>query len=80
MSKSIFTRQQELLQQMLRDARSQAGLTQAELAKRLAHPQSFISKYESGERLLDIVELRHVCRSLGISLVDFVQRWEEQLR
>jgi transcriptional regulator with XRE-family HTH domain len=50
----------------LSDARRSAGLTQAEVAKRLKKPQSFVSKYESGERNLDVVEFLQVCRSLGI--------------
>lgn len=41
----------------LREARRQAGLTQAEAARRLGKPQSFLSKCESGERRVDFVEL-----------------------
>lgn len=41
----------------LRDARRRAGLTQAEAARRLGKPQSFLSKCESGERRVDFIEL-----------------------
>ena len=41
----------------LLEARRQAGLTQAEAARRLGKPQSFLSKCESGERRVDFVEL-----------------------
>lgn len=41
----------------LRAARREAGLTQAEVARRLGRPQSFVSKCESGERRVDVVEL-----------------------
>ncbi|HEV3074647.1 MAG TPA: helix-turn-helix transcriptional regulator [Thermoanaerobaculia bacterium] len=41
----------------LRDARKQAGLTQAEVAARIERPQSFVSKCESGERRIDPTEL-----------------------
>jgi transcriptional regulator with XRE-family HTH domain len=41
----------------LREARRQAGLTQAEVAQKLGKPQSFVSKCESGERRVDVVEL-----------------------
>ena len=41
----------------LREARRQAGLTQAEASRRLGKHQSFLSKCESGERRVDFVEL-----------------------
>ncbi len=40
---------------------------------------SFVSKYESGERRLDLIELREICEALKISLADFVNRFEESL-
>ena len=64
----------EALLGALREARSEVGLTQAELAARLGRPQSFVSKYESGERRLDLIELSDVCTALGISLESFVSR------
>jgi transcriptional regulator with XRE-family HTH domain len=71
---------QEQLQTLLRLARTGAGLTQADVAQRMGQPQSFVSKYESGERRLDILELRNVCQALGISLTHFVKRLESALR
>jgi transcriptional regulator with XRE-family HTH domain len=64
----------EALLDALREARSEVGLTQAELAARLGRPQSFVNKYESGERRLDLIELSEVCKALGISLESFVSR------
>ncbi len=72
---SRFTRQR--LQGLLREARTAAGLRQADLARRLGKPQSFVSKYESGERRLDLVELRQVCAAIGISLEELVRRFED---
>jgi transcriptional regulator with XRE-family HTH domain len=77
--KSIFTEQQERLQQLLRTVREEKGLTQVELAAALDKPQSFVSKIESGERRLDLVELREVCRAMDISLAAFVERFEDGL-
>ena len=37
-------------------------------------PQSFVSKYESGERQLDVIELRHVLEAIGTTLECFVSR------
>lgn len=42
------------------------ALTQAQVAQRLKRPQSFVSKYESGERQLDVVEFVAVCKALGV--------------
>lgn len=42
-------------------------MTQADVARKLKKPQSFVSKYESGERYLDVVEFAAVCRAVGVS-------------
>lgn len=74
MDKSIYSRRQEVLQGLLRDIRIEAGLRQVDLAARLGLPQSFVSKCESGERRLDLLELEQVCICCGITLIDFVVR------
>jgi transcriptional regulator with XRE-family HTH domain len=61
---------------LLRQMRLDAGLRQADLARKLRQPQSFVSKYESGERRIDILELREICSALGVSLTEFVRRLE----
>jgi len=76
MKKSIYSEQQEALIKLLRQIRIEKGLTQLDLAKILEQPQSFISKYESGERRIDLIELKFLCNALGISLIDFVNRFE----
>jgi transcriptional regulator with XRE-family HTH domain len=48
------------------EARVSASLTQAELAERLSRPQSFVSKYERGERRLDVIEFLEVSKAIGI--------------
>ena len=64
---------------LLRAARQEAGMRQVDLADRLRQPQSYVSKYESGERRLDLLELRQVCSALDISLEAFVHRLESAL-
>lgn len=54
------------LRSALAKARKIAGLTQTELAERLKRPQSFVSKYESGERRLDVIEFLEVCKALEV--------------
>ena len=51
-------------------------MRQVDMAKRLGKPQSFVSKYESGERRLDLLDLEDVCDALGISLSGFATRFE----
>ena len=76
MAKSIYSAGQEKLQKLLTETRESAGLTQVALAKKLKRPQSFVSKYESGERRLDLIELREICNALGVSLGVFVKKFE----
>ncbi|MGD0265861.1 MAG: helix-turn-helix transcriptional regulator [Candidatus Methylomirabilota bacterium] len=57
----------------LREARREAGLTQAVVAAKLHRPQSFVSKCESGERRVDVVELIEFARLYGKELTFFVR-------
>jgi transcriptional regulator with XRE-family HTH domain len=61
----------------LRELRISAGLTQETIAEHLNVPQSVVSRAEAGERRLDIVELYHLCSACGVSLTDFVKRFEK---
>ncbi len=65
---------------LLRELRQDAGLRQQDLAARLGEPQSFVSKYESGERRLDVLELIQICSALGISFGELVMKLEDRLR
>jgi transcriptional regulator with XRE-family HTH domain len=71
---------EEILRNLLIAVRSEAGLRQIDLAKRLGKPQSFVSKYESGERRLDLIELHKLCQALGISLVVLARKFEAALK
>ncbi|WP_338591244.1 helix-turn-helix transcriptional regulator [Shewanella khirikhana] len=59
----------------LKAMRKLAGLSQAQLAERLEKPQSFVSKYESGERQLRILELEAVCVACGTSSASFLEQF-----
>ncbi|QDK31737.1 multiprotein-bridging factor 1 family protein [Sphingomonas sp. IC081] len=66
MPSSLRSPQQDKLREVLIDARKNAKLTQAELAVRLSRPQSFVAKYELGERRIDVVEFVAVARAIGL--------------
>jgi transcriptional regulator with XRE-family HTH domain len=53
-----------LLEELIK-AREKADITQQELADMLKKPQSFVSKYENGERRLDIIELTQIADLIG---------------
>lgn len=66
MSRVLHSKTYVALRRMLADARREAALTQVDLAAKLDRPQSFVSKYENGERHLDVVEFIEVCAALGV--------------
>ena len=76
MQKSLRTPRQILLQSLLVEARKAKGLTQAELAETLNKPQSFVAKYENGERRIDVVEFVDITAALGVSVADLLARIE----
>ncbi len=55
-----------MLRELLSTARESSGLTQIDVANRLKKPQSYVSKYERGERRLDVVEFVDVARAMGM--------------
>jgi transcriptional regulator with XRE-family HTH domain len=79
MEKSIFTHEYRTLCRLLRESREKKGITQVQLAERLRETQSEISKFERGERRLDLVQLRQWCRATGVKLADFVRSFDEAL-
>lgn len=79
MKKTLFSEEHRTLIALLKQARSEAGITQAQLAQSLDVTQSFISKCERGERRLDIVELRAWCRALGVSFPAFALQYDQSI-
>lgn len=80
MQKSIHSARYAVFLRVLRNARQRAGLTQAEVARKIGETQTFVSKCERGERRIDVIELRTFCRAFGISLKQFVSRLEKAIR
>ena len=79
MKKTNRDSERKKLLELLKRIRQDKGIRQVELAEKLGVPQSFISKYESGDRRLDILELRQVCKAVGITLQELIRKLEESL-
>jgi transcriptional regulator with XRE-family HTH domain len=79
MLKFVGSAEQSILQNLLKRFRTDANLKQSELAEILNQSQSFVSKYESGERRLDLLELWQICQALNTTLSEFVVEFERQL-
>lgn len=77
--KSVFTKEYGQFLEKLIEARKAENLSQQELADKLGRPQSFVSKYERGERRLDVIEFLHVARALGLSATDIISKLERAL-
>lgn len=80
MSKAIHRKENEVLIQLIRTLRREAGLSQEQCCWKLGRPQSFMSDVERGVRRLDLVQVRDLCTVFGISLQEFVRRYDESLR
>jgi transcriptional regulator with XRE-family HTH domain len=64
------------LANLLRQFRIDANMRQIDMASKLDEPQSYVSRYESAEQRLDLIELRRICKVLGISLAELLERFE----
>lgn len=64
MAGSVQTEAYTQLRKALTELRREKGWSQAELAKRLGKPPSFVGKYELGERRLDVIELLVIVKAL----------------
>lgn len=74
MKKALYERSYAAFTELLKEERKNAGLTQAALAKKLRRPQSYVSKYERGDRRLDVIEFIEVARVIGFDPHDFLRK------
>jgi ribosome-binding protein aMBF1 (putative translation factor) len=80
MKKKIYMAQRNRMTDLLREVRLAGGLTQVELAARIEKDQAYVSRYENGQRRLDVLEVREICQAIGITLEEFVKRLEKVLK
>jgi len=67
MARTLHTTANKQFCKLLIAAREDAGLTQSDVAQHLDRPQSFVAKYEGGERRLDVLEFIDVCKAIGVN-------------
>lgn len=69
-----------IFRELLTAARTKQGLLQSDVAERIGKNQSFVSKYERGERRLDLPEFIELADALGIDTEDFIAQYRAQVR
>ncbi|MGB3265917.1 MAG: helix-turn-helix transcriptional regulator [Microcoleus sp.] len=72
--KSVFSHEYQIFRSCMIAARKDAQLTQESVAKSLKKPQSFVAKYENGERRLDVIEFLLVARVIGVDPCDIIRK------
>lgn len=80
MTRSLRTKPHDYLRKSLIEARRHAELTQVELAQRLGRAQSFVSKYETAERRLDVAEFVEVANVLRVDAAAIVAEMQRMTR
>ena len=74
MKKSIYSKKSRILQKALIAARQEAGMTQQEVADSLKRPQSFVAKYEKGDRRLDVIEFLALSEVINFDPVKILRK------
>jgi transcriptional regulator with XRE-family HTH domain len=78
MPSSLHSHRYKIFRSLLISAREKSGLTQVQIAEQLKKPQSFISKYERGERRVDFSEFVELADVLNIDIVKFVEAYRSE--
>jgi len=79
MGRYKWSLQEDILLRLLKDVRRESGLSGPVMQKMLGRPNSYIAKVESGEKRLDVLELREFCRVCGITTYEFTKRLDDRL-
>jgi transcriptional regulator with XRE-family HTH domain len=79
MPNPLRTHQNEVFLALLRDRRESLGLRQADLALRLGQTQATVSRVETGETRLDVIELRQWLKALNVSFLAFMKQLDARL-
>lgn len=79
MPNSMHSQKYQIFREMLVDARLKSGLTQMQLAQKINKPQSYVSKYERGERRLDFTEFIEVVIAFKMNINVFIERYQKSI-
>ncbi len=77
MLRQRYSKREAKLREYLKLKRKERGLSQVELAEAFGAPQSFISKYELGERYLTFCEVLDVCQILEVDVSELIKAIED---
>lgn len=76
----MHSQRYQLFRALLVTAREASGLTQVQVSERMGKPQSFVSKYERGDRRLDLTEFVELADVLSINAATFIDDYRERLK
>ena len=79
MPKSIHRPEYESLRELIRELRTERGVTQVTLSEQMGRSQSFLSDIERGVRRIDALELRDLCQLLDTDLPHFLAELERRI-
>jgi transcriptional regulator with XRE-family HTH domain len=74
LTKTVHSEGQAAFRELMTRARKAAGLTQQELATKLGKPQSFVAKYEAGERRIDVIEFIAISREISVDSAGLLKK------
>ena len=80
MPNSLHRHQYDQFRLLLVEAREQAQLTQTQVAQRLGKPQSYVSKYERGERRLGFTEFLELAEIFAINPAEFIAHYQSNTK
>lgn len=73
MTSNIYSEEYKKITEKLKEARTETGFTQEQIAEKLGKPQSYVSKSESGERRLDVTELKKLAKIYKKNISFFIK-------
>ena len=80
MANALHRPQYDLFRKLMIEARERSGLTQVQVAEALGRLQSFVSKYERGDRRLDFSEFMEIAEVLGIDIAAFLTAYRNGIK